>query len=1161
MAHTLRKVDKDFTFDEQRVEINELAVDVYNLQHDFGDIELNDIKDVNVGAKSSWVVGNIIKWDGTEWTTDIDVSGITLTIQYNPTTYNPVTEKRGNVEYNGQTGVFTYTPPELNFLTELGSIGGHTDVDVTTNAPSEGDVLKWDPAVGSGGSWIPAADSVNIEHINSIGDVVINNPQATQVLTYNVVNQKWENTYQIDSDTTYSVVTTSSDGLVPQLPDPHGGKFFKADGTWALPPTYTAFTGTTVGLVPASTASESNKFLRSDGSWQLIDDDTNTTYGQQLTVGGATPSSIQWDLVPSLGTADSITITAGNNITFTAADADGFTINSTGGGSSVQSDWSVVDSTNAAFIKQKPSLSTVAIDTQDLLNNLANVNAGSPSDGDSLTWDNASSKWINKALKLDDLDNVNIVGTPSNDAVLKYQQSSNKWILGSDNNSGGGSGGASVSIGLTAPSNPSVGDLWWKNDEGQLKIFYDDDSGTPDTQWVDTGGGGGNVGAGATAFTGLSDTPSDFTNQALKFVRVNQTEDELEFVSGSATDLGIQRSGTLFKVTCNTGTDASLPLADTDNWGLMSDEMFDKLEAIDFSTSLTVGAGSGSSTTAGVTLSDGNVSIRTGTGNVASIDLYCEVNNAHKVSIKAPPHSNFSGNPQFVLPPTEGDNGDVLITDGNGNTSWSTLTDNDTNVFKDLTGTPSSYDAGKFLKSTANGTEWAVAPGASSTVVTDDTAPTNPSDGELWWDSNSGNLKVYYQDVDSSAWVDATNVLSNETENTLTTQFGQQSFPRFNWDKLTLYSSTLPGNQRYGVYRSANKTNRTGADLSTIFDGDTSTFVKITDHETNLNSNNGSSQSTFGLVFDTPISDIIEIRLGMDGWAVPGFNGVGLSGSIWDGTNNQGKQAGTNGGLGRVDAPYGGKIGSAQEVIIYEGSAMILNYLMFTPFDDPNTPNPPSHGNWSAGTASDFITNLYYIKLKKSNGDLIELTYDKHEDPSALDEYILDQWEIYGDSSNPQNMPEVLSTPNSNGRNVVRSPFPFELVGGKGMAVDSNGVWTFPSPGVWKLDLNVPYYSTTTSTEMHQYLEYTDNDSSWKYISRSEGHLTANQELYLRIQYTLNIKDITKQKIKIYTGGISGSSFYHPSGGGNMVSGFSSPYHVHRGGLTFEKVQRVNSTY
>ena len=54
---------------------------------------------------------------------------------------------------------------------------------------------------------------------------------------------------------------------------------------------------------------------------------TNTTYGQQLTVANATPAAVQWDLVPSVGVADSITITAGNNITFTAATADTFTIN------------------------------------------------------------------------------------------------------------------------------------------------------------------------------------------------------------------------------------------------------------------------------------------------------------------------------------------------------------------------------------------------------------------------------------------------------------------------------------------------------------------------------------------------------------------------------------------------------------------------------------------------------------------------------------------------------------------------------------------------------------------------------------------------------------------------------------------------------------------
>ena len=45
--------------------------------------------------------------------------------------------------------------------------------------------------------------------------------------------------------------------------------------------------------------------------------------------------------------------------------------------------------------------------------------------------------------------------------------------------------------------------------------------------------------------------------------------------------------------------------------------------------------------------------------------------------------------------------------------------------------------------------------GGGITVTTDDNPPTNPSDGDLWWDSNSGRLNVYYQDADSSQWVDA----------------------------------------------------------------------------------------------------------------------------------------------------------------------------------------------------------------------------------------------------------------------------------------------------------------------------------------------------------------------------------------------------------------------
>ena len=48
---------------------------------------------------------------------------------------------------------------------------------------------------------------------------------------------------------------------------------------------------------------------------------------------------------------------------------------------------------------------------------------------------------------------------------------------------GGGGGGATVTIDDTAPAGPAVGDLWWKSDEGRLKVFYSDTDGT--LQWVD----------------------------------------------------------------------------------------------------------------------------------------------------------------------------------------------------------------------------------------------------------------------------------------------------------------------------------------------------------------------------------------------------------------------------------------------------------------------------------------------------------------------------------------------------------------------------------------------------------------------------------------------------------------------------------------------------
>ena len=82
--------------------------------------------------------------------------------------------------------------------------------------------------------------------------------------------------------------------------------------------------------------------------------------------------------------------------------------------------------------------------------------------------------------------------------------------------------------------------------------------------------------------------------------------------------------------------------------------------------------GDGSNT--GVLINDGSIQIKTGTGNPSFIDFYCEVNNAHKVTIKAPPHSQYSGNVTFQLPPSNGTIGDLLTVDGSGATSWKTVT-------------------------------------------------------------------------------------------------------------------------------------------------------------------------------------------------------------------------------------------------------------------------------------------------------------------------------------------------------------------------------------------------------------------------------------------------------------------------------------------------------
>lgn len=53
---------------------------------------------------------------------------------------------------------------------------------------------------------------------------------------------------------------------------------------------------------------------------------------------------------------------------------------------------------------------------------------------------------------------------------------------------------------------------------------------------------------------------------------------------------------------------------------------------------------------------------------------------------------------------------------------------------------------------------WSLAGGSGASgasVTVGDSAPPTPAAGDLWWDSDSGRLFLYYVDLDSSQWVDA----------------------------------------------------------------------------------------------------------------------------------------------------------------------------------------------------------------------------------------------------------------------------------------------------------------------------------------------------------------------------------------------------------------------
>ena len=86
------------------------------------------------------------------------------------------------------------------------------------------------------------------------------------------------------------------------------------------------------------------------------------------------------------------------------------------------------------------------------------------------------------------------------------------------------------------------------------------------------------------------------------------------------------------------------------------------------------------------------------------------------------------------------------------------------------------------------------------------TAPSSPTDGQLWWNSEYGRLFVYYNDGDSSQWVDANPATDYRPIWTSANAAFDNSNAAFNTANAAYNNANAAYNNANAAYNAANTT-------------------------------------------------------------------------------------------------------------------------------------------------------------------------------------------------------------------------------------------------------------------------------------------------------------------------------------------------------------------
>ena len=656
--------------------------------------------------------------------------------------YGGLQDKDGDLGTSGQ--VLTSTGTQLNWV-PASTVGG--SVDTTYTLPGSGtDGTNFTDAKGSATITLTGSDSTTDEIVITAGDNIKITSTGGGGFTINA--QDTNDNTQLTTEQVQDIV----------------GAMFSSNTETRISATYQDSDGTIDLVVDDMTADNNTTYAISAVDGDAVDE-------EKIRLTGTNPSSTD-DVVLEAGTGLSIART-GDKITFTNTD--------TGSGANTQLSKETVQDYVGEMLSGNTE-TRIAV-TYDDTNNKINFVVDDQSSDNNTTYDllavQTSGNNTDPAIKLDassgDDDEVKLVGvdhsgitvTRANDSTINF--STSLQLLARQSTSGSDAdpnldlmgsasvaldtvklvGGTNVNIERNSSGNEItftaqndntqltteqvqdiVGDMFSGNTETNITATYQDSDGTIDL-------------VASNDNTQLSkETVQDYVGEMLTGnteTRISVTyDDNANKINFVVDDQSSDNNTTYDLITSATGNNVNLKL--------------DASSGDDDTILITAGTNVSftSVTSTGFTIN----TAATLSGTIAQSDAVkvntSTENEYHNIAFV--PKDTTTGSYQTL----EIDSTDQRLA---WNPSNNRLQSYDTQTNRLITWSGgSSGAAGQVLTSQGSSSGWnwtnqSDLTGVKANVTTSTSAPSSPNAGDLWWDSDDGDLLVYYNDGNTSQWV------------------------------------------------------------------------------------------------------------------------------------------------------------------------------------------------------------------------------------------------------------------------------------------------------------------------------------------------------------------------------------------------------------------------